>query len=654
VVNARVSRGGHKVTHFGQPTVLRGPNGFEWWVIYYAIYDQSRKCISVDRVLFFDRQLYVTGPSSNLAGFTASTYTPPPAPPMLGDLFNEGSSLASHWDIKAGTWDISDKQARQTLTSGSDNKAIIKSAAARNYLVEAGVKLTDPYPTGEKAGVVAYYQDADNWMIVALDQQNGSWYYNKVEAGTPTVTGYSLPGGFDYNVYHTIRVTKNNTDFYVWIDERPAPGNPVISTGFSNEGLPGLYTQVARANFDGFIYTIGWDEYDDEITGWGSADAGATPTGTWSTGSSGIEATNAGTTNRTYKGDMLDEYEFMTQVTRTSTVPADADPHTMGIYAIYTDTDNWMIACIDLVNNRLKVYGLQNGISIGDREVSVNPADSYNLRVIKRDDATRIFVDGELKITVLLSWGPSQVGLRAENIQARFNGITHFGLGSQYGETPPTDEVMADNFDDSIFSSKWQQVSIHTEDVTKHDHDTLPDIVVHETNSRLQFSGCEMGDDTTAWYGRGLKYTEPVYGNGIAEFDFDSLLAHSNGGVQRAAIGLRIWKDSDNWFEVRQTDDDDGDRLKTVAVNNGSKTTSSAMFSETSGSLKLKFNNSNGVLEYFLNGSREGVEACRVCRTVSIMCISLLIPVIRATASHVMLITLRLPPIRPILIMTGR
>jgi len=208
--------------------------------------------------------------------------------------------------------------------------------------------------------------------------------------------------------------------------------------------------------------------------------------------------------------------------------------------------------------------------------------------------------------TVPLTWGPSQVGLRAENIEARFNGLTLFGLGSQYGDTPPTDDVMGDNFDDSIFSSKWQQVSIHIDDITKHGHDKLPDIVINETNKRLQFSSCEMGDDSSAWYGRGLKYVDPVYGNGITEFDFDSLLAYSYSGVSRAAIGLRIWKDSDNWFEVRQTDDDGGDRLQTVTVNNGVKTTSSVVSSVTSGNLKIVFNNSSGLAEYFLNGSSEG------------------------------------------------
>ncbi|RKX42598.1 MAG: hypothetical protein DRP64_09585, partial [Verrucomicrobia bacterium] len=607
VISSLASQGGHTITHPGQPTVLRGPNGFEWWVVYYARYDGSRKSIATDRVLFFDRRLHITGPSCNLASYTGLTYTPPPAAPTLGDLFNEGTSLGTHWEIKSGSWDVSGGEARQTLSSASDSAAIIKSAPSRNYLVEAGVKLTDPNPTGVKAGVTAYYENINNWLVVALDQGSGSWYYNKVEDGTSVVAGYPLPAGFDFNVYHTIRVTKNNTDFLVWIDERPAPGNPVVSTGFDGAGLPGLYTHTARASFDGFIYTIGWDEYDDEITGWGSADSGAAQTGTWSTGGSGIEATDDSATSRIYKGDLLSQYEFMTQVTRTSTVPVDSDPHTMGIYALYTDPGNWLIAAIDLAADKLKVYGRKNGISIADVEASVEPADSYNLRVIKRDDATRFFVDGELKITVPLHWGASQVGLRAEGVAARYNGITLFGLGSQYGDNPPVNDVMSDNFDDSIFSAKWQQVSIHADDITKHGHDTLPDIVINETNQRLQFSGCEQGFDSSPWYGRGLKYVDPIHGSSVAQFDFDSLLAYSHGSAARAAIGLRIWKDPDNWFEVRQTDDDWGDRLQTVTVNNGVKTTSSVVSSVSSGSLKIGFDNSTGLAEYFLNGSSKGM-----------------------------------------------
>ena len=602
-VLAQATRGGHNVAYIGQPSLVRGPNGFEWWLIYFAEYDESNyRNQSIDRVLFFDRELYVAGPSSNLASYTGQTYTPPPAAPTFGDLFNEGTALSDAWDIKAGTWDISDGQARQTSTTGADNDAIIESQAAKNYLVEAGVKLMDAYPIGEKAGVAAWYQDADNRLMVGLDQINECWYYNRVESGVSTIVTYPLASGFDYNVYHTICVTKNDTDFYVRIDEHPAPGNPDISTPFSDAGLVGLYTQVARACFDGFTYTIGWDEYDDAITGW------TTASGSWSVGSSGIAATNAGTVNLTCKGDLLEEYEFMTQVTRTSTVPSDANPHTMGICPVYIDGNNYLIAAVDLVNNQLAVSGLQDGVSIEEHRVSLESADSYNLRVIRRSDAIRLFVDGVLKLTLMENWGASQVGLYAENIQARFNGITFFKLGSQYGLTAPANEPMSDNFDDSIFSSQWQQVSIHNQTASLHGHDTLPDIVVHETNGQLQFSGCEMGDDSTSWYGRGLKYLEPVYGNAIAEFDFDSLYAYSDtGGVARAAIGLRLMKDLNNWIEIRQTDDTDGDDIEVVVCNNGSLNTSSLLYSYSSGNLKIKFNNSTGLAEYYINGSKQGV-----------------------------------------------
>lgn len=598
---------GHSVTHCGQPTLLRGPNGFEWWMIYFASYDSGSRSQAIDRVLFFDNELFVVGPTSNLAAFTTPTYTPPPSAPTFGDLFSSLSATGSYWDTKAGSWTIANGKATQSLTTGSDNKVIIKSKAAKNYLAEVSVELIDEYTPGEKAGITAYYEDANNWMIVALDQKNEAWFYNKMESGTSSVTGYGLPNDFDYNVYHNLRVTKNNSTFRVWIDEIPAPSNPVISTNFTGEGLPGLYTQVARANYDGFIYTIGWDEYDDQITGWGSADAGASQTGSWSTTSNGIEATNSGTTNRTYKGDLLDQYEFMTQITRTSIVPTDANPHTMGVYAIYADSNNWMISAIDLVNDRLKVYGLKDGSAIGDREISINSADSYNMRVIKRNESTRIFIDGELKMTVPITFPDSQVGLRAENIKARYNGIALFKLGSQYGNTAPSNDDMEDNFDDCLFSEKWQSISIHSTDVSKHDHNTLPDIVIHETDRGLKLSGCEKGDDTSAWYGRGLKYLEPVSGDSTMEIDFDSLNAYSDtGAVARASIGLRIWKDQDNWFEVKQKDDDDGDRLQTVTYKNGVQSSTSITRSNTSGSLKIVFDNSAGEVDYYLNDTKEG------------------------------------------------
>lgn len=594
------ARGGHSITHIGQPGIVRGPNGFEWWLIYFAMYDASSKSQAVDRILFFDRTVSVMGPSCNLKDYSEGTYTPPPAAPTLGDLFNEGTTLEDYWDVLSGTWDINDGQARQIEPAGEHNQAIIKSQPAEHYLVESGVKLMDAYPPGEKAGLTAYYKDPDNWMIIALDQEHGSWFYNKVEGGMSTVTGYPLPAGFEYTVYHTLCVTKNNTDFSVWIDGLPAPGNPIISTNFIEAGLPGLYTQMARACFDGFIYTIGWDEWDAGITGWGQAERGTPVSGTWQTESEGITCIEEEGIGRIFKGDLMEQYEFMTQITILSPVLPDGNPHQMGIYAVYTDESNWLKAVIDLFNSRLIVSGVYGGTGIESVDISLEAADSYNLRVIRREDGIRLFVNEQLKAAIPDVWSSSQVGLFRENASAVFNGITAFRLGSQYGDNPSENDPMSDNFDDGLFSPFWQQVSLHKQDITKEQHNTLPDIVIHESNGCLQFSGSEKGNDDTTWYGRGLKYNKPVYGNSIAEFDFHSLLAHATG-VARAAIGLRIRKDLYNWFEVRQTDDQDGDKLEMVSCNNGVLNTSSTPLSNTSGTLRVKFDNLSGTLEYFLS-----------------------------------------------------
>ena len=596
-VLAAASRGGHTITNTGQPTLLRGPNGFEWWVVYFARYDGSSKSIAVDRVLFFDRRLFIAGPSSNLPAFTGGTFTPPPAAPTFDDLFNEGAALDDHWTVLSGAWDVADAQARQTDPDAPHCHALADSLPASHYLVETGLRFLDDAPSAQQAGLTVYYQDPGNTMTVTLDPADAAWSYTRLDDGAPTSASFPLPPAFDYAVYHTLRVTRNDARFDVFLDGRPAPGNPVILTDYHAPSLTGLYTHLAPAAFDGFCYTVGWDEYDDAITGWDDA------SGTWTVTSAGLHATDPAATSTSFKGDLLDRYEFMAQLTPTAAVPQDADPHAMGLYAAYTDPDNYLLASIDLVNHRLQLTGRLNAADLPLSPISLAPADTYNLRVIKHADAFRLFVDGELKITLpVTDWPASQVGLYTQNIPATFNGITLFKLGSQYGPTPPANDPLTDNFDDNLFSSHWQQLAIHKDDPAKHDHSTLPDIVINETDRRLRFSGCEQGDDTSPWYGRGLQYRTPILGNSICDFDFDSLQAYSDtSSVARAAIGLRIIKDPDNWLEIRQTDDVDGDRLETTCYNQGVKTTTSQPLSATAGHLKIRFDNASNLAECFLD-----------------------------------------------------
>lgn len=63
----------------GQPNILRGPNGFEWWLIYMANKNNERRGQYINRVQFFDKTLHVDG----ITGPSTSGYHPEPALPTF-------------------------------------------------------------------------------------------------------------------------------------------------------------------------------------------------------------------------------------------------------------------------------------------------------------------------------------------------------------------------------------------------------------------------------------------------------------------------------------------------------------------------------------------------------------------------------------------
>jgi hypothetical protein len=582
--------GANPHTSPGQPTAVRGPNGLEWWLVYFVDVPGAGRQQAIDRIHFFDTRLYVDGPTNPWT----PGYHPDPNAPTLLDLFNtpDGSALAPYWEPQDGQWAIRSKEAQQLARAGS-GRAIAQSAAARYYVAESGVRLIES--AGEKAGLTAYWKDADNWMIVALDQLHGAWYYKKREQGVETVVGTPLPAAFNYRAWHTLRVARNGSAFDVSIDDRPAPGAIApIATGFAEPGLAGLYTEEAQAGFDGFLYTMGWDETGSAIREWGGAQSGAPSPGSWGAQAQGILQSNAQGLGRAFKGDPIAEYEFAAQATQAAAPPSDGQLHLAGIVPVWTDADNYLRADVAPASGVLRVtakrfgetlpvqtaplprrfplptseqqgqtwryttetpaanwyasgfddanwrageggFGVAgtpgavvrtawntsdiwlrrafsldavpttrprlwvhhdedaevyiNGVAAwqatgyttayGSGEVSaaalaalsagantiavhcrqtaggqyidagfylprvVETPGSWNLRAVKRPDRVLLFVNGQEIMTVMGSWPRSQVGLETENMTCRFNGITFFRVGSQYGLPAPGDGLPA-------------------------------------------------------------------------------------------------------------------------------------------------------------------------------------------------------------------
>lgn len=421
---ARTQVGAGEINTLGQPWVIEGPNGFEKWLGYFAIYtpDGGGRYQCVDRMHFFDRRLFVDGPTSR---FTAG-YHPDPARPTLLALFNvaDGALSDADWQpLGAGSWGVTNREARQTLQN-TWSLNTVQRQPAQNYLFEANFRFNEAADAEDKAGVLAYYADERNWMIVGVDRVAGNWYCHRQEQGVNTIVAGGLGTGWNHTAYHKIRVARNGPRFDVMLDGiRPPGGSTPILTTFRAEGRPGLYADHSSASYDGVIYTIGWDEYDAGVTGWGNGALGDSMSGNWTYGIGGIAQTEGIGTNRVFKGDLMPQYEFSTQVYQVGTPASDGLPHTMGIIAVAIDTANHLEAHIDLMSHELVVEGALNGVALSRQTRSVGIADNYHLRAVKLSDRVLIFVDGKELVSLSAAFGPSQVGLSQKNATARYNGI---------------------------------------------------------------------------------------------------------------------------------------------------------------------------------------------------------------------------------------
>ncbi|HNT34361.1 MAG TPA: family 43 glycosylhydrolase [bacterium] len=408
-----------RIHNCGQPSVVRGPNGFEWWVVYFAKYNESASSQAVDRVLFFDRELFIDGPSTtNTPG-----YHPNPSLPTFRDLFCEDQqqSLAERWQLACGQWVSCDGLLQQQATAGGA-MAIVKSTPARNYLFEASIKLSTGKGT---AGVIAYWHDSENWLSLCLDRKNQGWFAERMEQGSLTLERHELPSTFNFDVFHTIRVCHNADTFEVQIDGIGAGDVWTVRTSFDKTGLPALCTKDTSALFDGVTYTIGWDEFDSTIRGWGDALCGHEAAGNWNVTERGLTQNDRDSHACVYKGDLVDEYEFMTQVSFAEAAESDTYA-AAGIYAVYVDASNWLSAVVERPSQDLVIRGQILGDPVREIRVPKSLEDSFNLRTIKMRDKVILFVDGVLGATVETAFPASQVGLLTENCEVVFNGITCF------------------------------------------------------------------------------------------------------------------------------------------------------------------------------------------------------------------------------------
>lgn len=328
----------------GQPNILRGPNGLEWWLIYMANDNASSRSQYIDRVHFFGDKMWVDGISHrNNQGFH-----PTPALPAYGDVFDTDIDLSKWNNLDTDAWKVTDGELR--IVSGGYHEATLAPAmASPSYLWEANVKATD------KSGTYAIYIDKHNYVKILFNRAGHSCDIEECIDGKRKLTSTPLYDDFRWNVYHQIRAERDGGDIAISIDEMRYP--EIFTTQLNQPAVPGLFGADTATAFDGLTYTIGFDDGNDRMNNWDIASGALTPTARGAIASGNLKAT---------KGMPSTRYEFTTQV---SGLGNDA---VAGIYPCYVDDKNYIAATLDSPRKCLTLTTVKKGKTVDTKEIPLD------------------------------------------------------------------------------------------------------------------------------------------------------------------------------------------------------------------------------------------------------------------------------------------
>ncbi len=388
----------------GQPNVVRGPNGFEWWLVYFGIWNGSRHALGLDRVHFHDRRLVVDGPT----GVGTPGYHPRPRPPQFADTF--GAADAG-W-ITNGRTTVADGVMR--VRGPDPGQALVPAAPATCGLYECDVRVRG---AAGAAGIVLAGGDGATTVRIALEPATAHCLVTVTRGRNDEERRYPVPRPFVFDAFHHLRVEWNAGTLRLWLDGvslTPTPTRILDAVRLR----PGHYAAGTDADFDGALYTIGWDEYGRWIEGWLTPGRGMSCSAT----DEGLSLHSPRELGTFVKGDPMRSYEFSAHV-----YPAADAAAACGAVPVYVDEATQLRVLFD--TGEAVITSLRDGEKPVEKRVPLKVTEAgHTVRATKLADRTIIVVDRGAPVTVPGAWPASRVALLAQGASSRVDSISCFAI----------------------------------------------------------------------------------------------------------------------------------------------------------------------------------------------------------------------------------
>lgn len=168
--------------------------------------------------------------------------------PFYDDTFLLPGAAAA-WRQISGTWLVREEALHQV--SGEPGRSIaLKGDPAQSYEFSASILWQDSNSPASKAGIVAAASDSGELVLAGFDRNTwpfARFWVQLVSSGEVRESfAMGLPRGFQYGVYHTIRMVKQGSSFTFFLDGKEIAAERF----FISVARPGLYTEATRAAFD--------------------------------------------------------------------------------------------------------------------------------------------------------------------------------------------------------------------------------------------------------------------------------------------------------------------------------------------------------------------------------------------------------------------